>query len=77
VAAEGEVTLRLEGRPGASIHGALKDISPRGFRAAHDCRDLSSGQIVRFAHAHAAGLARVAWTRITGLSVESGFCYFP
>jgi hypothetical protein len=65
----------MEGRPGAPIRGALQDISSHGFRAAHNCRDLSTGQTVLFAHAHAAGHARVVWTRIAGLSVESGFSY--
>jgi hypothetical protein len=53
------------------------DISSHGFRAAHTCRDIASGQMVAFEHAAASGRARVAWTRIAGRRVESGFCYIP
>ena len=53
--------------------GQLVDLSNSGFRASHQTFTLRSGQIVRFQHAHAQGLARVMWTRILGSHVESGF----
>ena len=53
--------------------GHLVDRRNSGFRASHQTFTLRSGQIVRFQHADAQGLARVMWTRISGSQVESGF----
>jgi hypothetical protein len=55
------------------VVGTLVDFSKGGFRAAHDCPDLISGQIVSFQHILADGKARVVWNRITGSGVETGF----
>ncbi len=70
--AQGNVLFSTED---ASVEsdGQLVDLSNGGFRASHQAFTLRSGQIVRFQHAHAQGLARVMWTRILGSHVESGF----
>jgi hypothetical protein len=49
------------------------DTSDSGFRARHRCLQLKSGDVVTFRHARAAGLARVAWTRVLESQAESGF----
>lgn len=59
--------------PELEFAGELLDISRSGFRAAHTCRELHSGQVVRFEHQNAAGKARVVWNRIADQQVESGF----
>jgi len=46
------------------------DVSPSGFRMAHDCASLRSGQLVEFAHPEAKGRARVMWNRILADGVE-------
>ena len=71
--AEGSVTLRLPGVVPANIPGHLVDTASTGFRACHGARNLVSGQIVEFDFEGAHGRARVAWTRILGEEVESGF----
>jgi hypothetical protein len=58
---------------GALVLGCLMDISPRGFRASHTHKALSTGQHVRFRHAHGEGQALVVWNRILARNVESGF----
>jgi hypothetical protein len=59
------------------IAGRLIDISASGFRAAHTCATLASGEIVSFSQASGEGKARVVWTRVLSAgknpSVESGF----
>ena len=71
--AEGRVTLRPLGAVTTSIPGHLVDTASSGFRASHGARNLVSGQIVEFDFEGAHGQARVAWTRILGEEVESGF----
>lgn len=73
VPAQGRVRLRGDGLLEARVEGLLLDTSLHGFRAVHNCPTLASGQIVDFAHASAAGRARVMWTRIDGDQVQSGF----
>lgn len=55
------------------IDGRLMDVSANGFRMAHACASLQSGQVVEFAHPEAKGRARVMWNRILAGGVESGF----
>jgi hypothetical protein len=69
-------TVRIGRATGAAIGGRLIDISANGFRAAHPCATLASGEIVSYSHEHSEGQARVVWTRVTtgsSPSVESGF----
>jgi hypothetical protein len=56
-----------------AIDGKLMDVSSSGFRMAHDCSSLRSGQLVEFTHLEAKGQAQVIWTRILGEGVETGF----
>jgi hypothetical protein len=55
------------------VCGKVLDRSAGGFRAEHDCSQLTCGQIVEFRLMASRGLARVVWTRILGDRVESGF----
>jgi hypothetical protein len=71
--AHGPVVLRPRGEPQAAVTGKLIDIARSGFRAQHALRTLCPGQEVDFEIAGLPGLARVVWTRITGVHVESGF----
>lgn len=60
------------------VRGRLLDRSARGFRAEHSFPGLTCGQMVQYQlPAAAAGSARVAWTRIVGGHVESGFLILP
>lgn len=74
---EGEVSLRAEAAGSTAVKGTVSDTSAQGFRARHNCFDLSSGQVVTFEHRLAAGRARIMWTRIVGDLVESGFLILP
>ena len=56
-----------------TVRATLLDRSANGFRAQHDCAQLTCGQLVKFRLAKSKGLARVVWTRILGDRVESGF----
>jgi len=69
--AEGPVVIRF-GEPAQQIYGHLVDVSNRGFRFAHDCATLETGQTVEFSHPEAAGKAKVVWNRIAESGVESG-----
>ena len=75
--AQGAVRIRRADPALPEIAGRLIDISASGFRAAHTCAALASGEIVSFSQAHAEGQARVVWTRVLSAgrnpSVESGF----
>lgn len=71
--AEGRVTLRLLGIVPTHLLGHLADTTSTGFRASHGARNLVTGQIVEFDFEGGHGRARVAWTRILGEEVESGF----
>jgi hypothetical protein len=59
------------------IEGSVLDVSAHGFRAAHHCRALATGQIVAYKHSRASGRATVMWTSIVGDQVQSGFRYVP
>jgi hypothetical protein len=71
--ASGRVTFHIAGENGQSVQGALIDVSPHGFRAAHTYPRLSTGQEIWFEYEGARGRARVIWTRIMGTEVQSGF----
>ena len=71
--AEGEVRLAFSDPFRQEICGDLLDYSKSGFRAAHHCRNLHTGQVVEFRHFIAEGQARVMWNRILEDSVETGF----
>ncbi|HUJ20903.1 MAG TPA: hypothetical protein VLX58_05235 [Bryobacteraceae bacterium] len=77
--AHGEIWFSLdEGAPAGpapkEVLGTLLDRSSSGFRAQHDCKELMSGQLVRFRmKPSSGGRARVMWTRIIDDRVESGF----
>ena len=69
--AEGLVIVRF-GQPEREVQGRLMDVSKSGFRIAHDCASLETGQTVEFSHPEASGKARVVWNRIAASGVESG-----
>jgi hypothetical protein len=69
--ANGLVVVRF-GQPQREVHGRLVDISVSGFRIAHDCKTLETGQTVEFSHPEACGKARVVWNRIAVSGVETG-----
>jgi hypothetical protein len=77
--AQGAVHIRRvdAALPEIEIEGRLVDISASGFRAAHTCATLTSGEIVSFSQASGDGKARVVWTRVLSAgrnpNVESGF----
>ncbi|HEV2201549.1 MAG TPA: PilZ domain-containing protein [Bryobacteraceae bacterium] len=75
--AQGAVHIRRADAALPEIAGRLIDISASGFRAAHTCTTLASGEVVSFSRAYAEGKARVVWTRVLSAgrnpSVESGF----
>jgi hypothetical protein len=71
--ASGQVRVTFTDPEPLEIDGTLMDVSANGFRMAHDCASLRSGQVVEFAHPEAKGRARVMWNRIMGGGVESGF----
>ncbi len=77
VPAEGDIRLFPDRFSEASVTGQLLDMSASGFRARHNCRTLSGGEVVRFVHASGAGSATVVWTRIVSDHVESGFLLVP
>jgi hypothetical protein len=67
---------RSHGPVRSEIVGRLIDTSASGFRAAHGCATMTSGEIVGYSYAQTTGRARVVWTRVmAGASptVESGF----
>src|SRR5579872_741992 len=70
---EGEVHFSFDDPLPHDVIGQLIDYSKSGFRAAHDCPDLTSGQIVSFQHILANGKAQVVWNRINEGTVETGF----
>jgi hypothetical protein len=71
--ATGMVTFRIAGEDGKVVQAALIDVSPHGFRAAHTYPRLSTGQEIWFEYGGTQGRARVIWTRIMGMEVQSGF----
>jgi hypothetical protein len=75
-AVTGSVRVKFTDPEPLEIDGRLMDVSTSGFRMAHDCASLHSGQVVEFAHVEASGRARVMWNRIMGTGVETGFLVF-
>lgn len=75
--AEGEVRVEFSNPRVMRIQGKLIDISPSGFRMAHEYTSLAAGQVVDFAHSKTKGRARVMWNRILDRSVETGFLLVP
>jgi hypothetical protein len=69
----GRVQIQWSGPKPMDITGRLVDVSDNGFRMAHHCAALMSGQVVEFSHVEAKGQARVVWTRILAQEVETGF----
>src|SRR5271169_364027 len=62
--AHGPVTVRFGYQKASEVQGKLMDVSESGFRMAHECITLETGQTVEFSHAEASGNARVVWNRI-------------
>ena len=75
-ATTGNVRVRFTNPEPLEIAGKLMDVSMSGFRMAHDCASLHSGQVVEFAHIEATGRAKVMWNRILAGGVETGFLVF-
>jgi len=71
--ASGTVTLILFDQGRRELGALLLDQSRGGFRASHQCPELSAGAEVDFSCQYSAGRARVVWTRILGEQAESGF----
>jgi hypothetical protein len=71
--ADGPVTVRFGYQKVSEVQGKLMDVSESGFRMAHECITLETGQTVEFSHAEASGNARVVWNRIVDQRVETGF----
>ena len=71
--ATGTVRVKFADPEELEIDGKLMDVSSSGFRMAHDCVSLQSGQLVEFTHIEAQGRAKVMWNRILADGVESGF----
>ena len=75
--ADGTVRVEFLNPRLEQIQGHLMDISPSGFRMAHEYTSLATGQVVEFAHSQTKGRARVMWNRILDASVETGFLVVP
>ncbi len=71
--ATGGVRVKFTDPEPLEIDGRLIDVSANGFRMAHDCQSLRSGQVVEFKHVEAAGSAQIMWNRIMAGGVETGF----
>jgi hypothetical protein len=74
--AHGTVRILRGDSARTEISGRLIDISASGFRAAHICATMTSGEVVHYSHAQGNGQARVVWTRVmagANPAVESGF----
>jgi hypothetical protein len=72
IPASGALELEIE-KEGRRVAGALVDISNSGFRVSHHDLSLRTGMRVRYSHPGGQGVAVVAWTRVVGNDVESGF----
>jgi hypothetical protein len=70
---DGLVRVEFSNPRPVNIEGRLMDISASGFRIAHSCKSLATGQVVLFSHSEATGRARVMWNRILDAKVETGF----
>ena len=71
--ADGSVRVMFTDPEPLEIDGRLVDVSAGGFRMAHACASLQSGQLVDFKHVEAKGRAQVMWNRILAGGVETGF----
>jgi hypothetical protein len=69
----GTVRVRCSNPEPLEIRGQLIDVSPSGFRMAHDCLSLAPGQMVEYSRVEATGKAQVMWNRILEDRVETGF----
>jgi len=69
----GSVYFWWDEAAGREARGTLLDESEGGFRARHHCPGLSAGQLVGVRLGGVESRARVAWTRVMGDAVESGF----
>ena len=69
----GEVVFFFEDPLELEVRGVVTDDSASGFRAQHNYSNLETGQVVRFRRSIASGKAKVVWTRISGVKVETGF----
>lgn len=71
--ASGAVTLSFADPLPVTVSGRLLDISGSGFRATHKSPAIRTGMEIAFSCADRSGKARVAWIRITGNTIETGF----
>ena len=71
--ASGLIRVRFHNPQEFDLEGGLVDVSPNGFRVAHECASLEAGATVEFWHSSASGQARVMWNRVLGTRIESGF----
>lgn len=69
----GSVYFWWDEAAGREARGLLLDESEGGFRARHHCPGLAAGQLVGIRLGGVESRARVAWTRVMGDAVESGF----
>ena len=69
----GVVHVRYTNPRQMQIKGRLIDVSPSGFRMAHDDAALAAGSVVEFTHSEGSGRARAMWNRIVAGKVETGF----
>jgi hypothetical protein len=82
LAADGEIRFSFRDAgfkaPSRQVRGRLMDRSKNGFRAQHECAELTAGQVVQYRiPGITKGKARVVWTRILGTGVETGFLILP
>ena len=71
--AAGQVILIVDSPLALAIVARLIDVSPDGFCASYESRDLQRGDRVLFRYKDACGTAVVVWTRVAGRSVRAGF----
>jgi len=71
--AAGVVKIVVEGGLTPAFEGELIDLSSSGFRVAHKQLSLERGAEVDFRYQEGHGKARVAWNRVAGGQVETGF----
>lgn len=77
---DGSICLILDRDGAEAVTGRLVDISDSGFRAVHTSRQLTPGRVIRFHYdprdsgKRKSGWARVVWSRVQDMIVESG-CY--
>jgi hypothetical protein len=78
--ADGSICLILDRDGAEAVTGRLIDVSQSGFRASHSSQALTPGRVIRFHYAdresgrQKSGWARVIWSRVQELLIETG-CY--